>query len=328
MQPINQIFIDKFNRFVKYETPFVFLIDFEGLKPVIYNLTEAQKAKLFFKTPSFTNYSMPTVLTDKNFEFEIQSVDFRKYEEAFNLVKKHLQKGDTYLLNITVPTEIHFKEDVGLKDIFEKAQAPYKILFKDEFVCFTPETFVKIQNNKIATYPMKGTIDASLPNAKNLLLSDQKESYEHHTIVDLLRNDLAQIATNIKVTKFKYLDKITSPSGELFQMSSEISGDLPQNWRENAVEIFLKLLPGGSISGAPKNKTIEIIKNAEGLERGYYTGIFGYFDGLNFDTAVMIRYIEKNLNKFIYRSGGGITALSQLEKEYNELIQKIYVPTS
>ena len=86
------------------------------------------------------------------------------------------------------------------------------------------------------------------------------------------------------------------------------------------------MLPAGSISGAPKKETIRIIKESEIDDRGYYTGIFGVFNGKELDSAVMIRFIEKNDTGYVYRSGGGITFLSQIEKEYEELIKKIYVP--
>jgi len=91
-------------------------------------------------------------------------------------------------------------------------------------------------------------------------------------------------------------------------------------------DILFSLLPAGSISGAPKAKTLEIINQAEGYNRGFYTGICGWFDGENFDSAVMIRFIEQNGENLIFKSGGGITAQSELTKEYEELIQKVYVP--
>jgi len=86
------------------------------------------------------------------------------------------------------------------------------------------------------------------------------------------------------------------------------------------------MLPAGSISGAPKKKTIEIIREVEGYERGFYTGIFGYFDGKNLDSAVAIRFIEKQGEKLIFKSGGGITYQSDWEKEYEEMQKKVYVP--
>ena len=89
---------------------------------------------------------------------------------------------------------------------------------------------------------------------------------------------------------------------------------------------FFKLLPAGSISGAPKKKTVEIICKAENYKRGFYTGIFGFFDGEKLDSGVMIRYIEEQNGKLIFKSGGGVTTFSDEEKEYNEMIDKVYVP--
>ena len=111
-------------------------------------------------------------------------------------------------------------------------------------------------------------------------------------------------------------------------MSSEIEGKLPANWQSCLGEIIWNLLPAGSISGAPKIKTVNIIQSVEERERDYYTGLYGYFDGENFDSAVAIRYIEQDNNDFYYWSGGGITAYSKKEEEYQELKDKIYVPTS
>jgi para-aminobenzoate synthetase component 1 len=89
----------------------------------------------------------------------------------------------------------------------------------------------------------------------------------------------------------------------------------------------MDLLPAGSISGAPKEKTREIIRNAEKEARGFYTGIAGIYDGETLDSCVMIRYVEKQGEKTFYRSGGGITFQSEEGSEYNELIDKIYVPS-
>ena len=110
---------------------------------------------------------------------------------------------------------------------------------------------------------MKGTIDASLEEAESLLLNDEKEVAEHHTIVDLIRNDLSIVATNVAVERLMYIDRITTNQGDLLQMSSKISGQLPENYPETIGTILAKLLPAGSICGAPKPKTVEIIKQEE-----------------------------------------------------------------
>ncbi len=185
---------------------------------------------------------------------------------------------------------------------------------------------MRINNGVISSYPMKGTIDAALPNAKERLLNDEKEVAEHHTIVDLIRNDLSMVATDVEVDRLMFLDRISTNRGDLLQMSSQISGKVPENYRQNIGSILAKLLPAGSICGAPKAKTVEIIKKAEQYHRGYYTGVFGIFDGTNLDSCVLIRYLEQQGDELLFKSGGGITFLSDCQTEYNELIQKVYVP--
>ena len=109
-------------------------------------------------------------------------------------------------------------------------------------------------------------------------------------------------------------------------MSSEIRGRLPEHYREELGTLFFKLLPAGSITGAPKQKTVEIIREAETYERGFYTGVMGYFDGQNLDSAVMIRFLEQTDDGLVYKSGGGITFRSDARSEYEEMVKKIYVP--
>ena len=163
---------------------------------------------------------------------------------------------------------------------------------------------------------MKGTIDATLPDAENRLLQNHKETCEHYTIVDLIRNDLNIVATRVQVKRFRYVEKIHTSQGEILQTSSE----------NELGTLLFKLLPAGSISGAPKAATQKLIRQAEGLPRGYYSGVFGYFDGQTLDSAVLIRFIEKVDNRYYFRSGGGITVNSQAKEEYQEILEKIYLP--
>jgi para-aminobenzoate synthetase component 1 len=246
------------------------------------------------------------------------------YENSFNLVHQNLAAGNSYLTNLTFATPIEL--NLGLPEIFERSNARYRLLFGDKFVVFSPEIFVRISNGKIRSYPMKGTIDASIPNAENLILGNAKETAEHNTIVDLIRNDLSMVASGVEVDRFRYIEKIVTHEKSLLQVSSEISGHLPADYASNLGDIFKKLLPAGSISGAPKKKTLEIIHQAETHERGFYTGVFGYFDGSKLDSGVMIRFIKNENGKLNFCSGGGITAKSIMQNEYNELIDKVYVP--
>ena len=149
---------------------------------------------------------------------------------------------------------------------------------------------------------------------------------EHLTIVDLIRNDLATVALNVEVESFRYLDKIKTAQSDLLQVSSKIIGTVKEAYWPNLGDLLERILPAGSISGAPKKKTVQIIKEVEGYDRGYFTGIVGLYDGENFDSGVMIRFVEKVRDGLIFKSGGGITINSECQEEYQELIDKVYVP--
>jgi len=239
-------------------------------------------------------------------------------------VKSQIQLGNSFLVNLTQPTKV--RTNFSLLDIYHQSTAKYKLWIKDSLLVLSPETFVQIKGTVIASFPMKGTIDAGIQGAEDIILNDPKEMAEHATIVDLIRNDLSQVAGEVEVKQYRYIDKIKTNKQDLLQVSSEISGILADNYREHLGNILFTLLPAGSISGAPKAKTLEIIQQAEGYERGFYAGICGLFDGENLDSGVMIRSIEQKSDGSIFKSGGGITAQSDLIKEYEELIQKVYVP--
>ncbi len=259
-----------------------------------------------------------------DFRFDLSPVPFSRYEKAFKFVRKNILHGNSFLLNLTFPTAV--RTDLSLEEIFFHSLAPYKLYFKDQFVLFSPETFIRIRDGKIYSYPMKGTIDASVQNAEQTLIENEKELWEHNTIVDLIRNDLSMVARDVEVIRYRYIDRVKTHKNELLQVSSEIRGQLGEAWKARLGDILLALLPAGSISGAPKKKTREIIAAAEGEKRGYFTGVFGIFDGENVDSAVMIRFIERTDDGLQFRSGGGITGHSDAQQEYDEMIDKVYVP--
>jgi len=314
---------DTMNEFGKQNIPFLFIIDFEGKQPVVFPLEEAAEQGIFFNIKGFKNY-LSTSLLPERWAFSKQPVAFEQYQKAFDIVQHHLKIGDSFLVNLTLPTPIN--TDLSLQQIFEHGTAPYRLWYKDQFVVFSPESFITIQNGTIASFPMKGTIDAQIPNAAQIILNDAKEKAEHNTIVDLIRNDLSSVAEKVRVTQFRYLDRIATGTKDLLQVSSKITGQLPKNYTSSLGDIFQKLLPAGSICGAPKPKTLDIIRTAEQYNRGYYTGVFGYYANGSVASGVMIRFIEKEEQCLLYKSGGGITVFSKAEKEYQELIDKVYVP--
>lgn len=315
-------FIQQINEWGKEGVPFLFITDFEleNLWAKRQDALDEKEVKFFLN--GVTNNTEP--FSGKNVKLEKHPIPFEEYKAKFDFIQDQLRAGNSYLVNLTVRTPITL--NVDLKEVFLSTTAPYKLWLNNKLVLFSPECFIKITDGKIHTYPMKGTLPGS-PGAGELLLADQKEKREHTTIVDLLRNDLARVADHVTVKKYRYLEEIKTNNGKLLQVSSEIVGELSENYASYMGNILFTLLPAGSISGAPKPKTIEIIQQVEKERRGYYTGVFGYFDGKNLDSAVMIRYIEKEKEACYYRSGGGLTAQSICQKEYQEIIDKIYVPT-
>ncbi len=323
MIAISQKAKKRMNQYGKNRTPFLFILDFELKNPIVIKLEDVDADSILFNIGGFSN--SPNIMhTEKEIILTKFPVSFETYYCAFQKIMYHLYEGNTYLLNLTFPTPIECS--LSLLEIYNISRSKFKLYLKNKLVVFSPEIFVQINGNNISSYPMKGTIDASIPNAEQLILSDEKEKAEHATIVDLIRNDLSMIANEVKVESYRYIDKITTNNKTLLQVSSKITGKLPDNYNEYIGDILFKLLPAGSISGAPKKKTLEIIKDVENYDRGYYTGIFGYYDGAKLDSGVMIRFIENINEKLYFKSGGGITSSSDAKSEYQEMIDKIYVP--
>jgi len=302
-------------------TPFLFIISYDKTKIFAQSLANLDK-HIFYKLEEWRNY--PVKKREKPFTFSKNPVDFSSYKKALDAVLEEIRSGNTYLLNLTFKTPV--ESNFTLEEIFTYARAKFKLYFKGEFICFSPERFVDIKGNTIATYPMKGTIDADLPDAKEKILNNEKEMAEHVMIVDLMRNDLGIIGHDVKVEKFRYVDRIKAGKKELLQVSSKITAKLDKNWKDKIGTLFDQLTPAGSITGTPKKSTTEIIDRVEEYERGFYTGVFGIFDGENLRSGVMIRFIENSNSGLLYKSGGGITIDSDAKSEYEELIDKIYLP--
>jgi len=298
--------------------PFLFISDYEAKKVEVIRLDALHLQDIEFHIEK----NRPPKAHSHSFTFS--PLPFKSYKEKFDAVIERIKAGDTYLLNLTQATEI--SSPLTLQEIYKLANADYKLRYKEKFVCFSPETFVKIDANTIHAYPMKGTIDASLANAREKILSDAKELAEHIMIVDLLRNDLSMVAREVKVERFRYVESIEAGAKRLLQVSSHISAKLQENWHEHLGDILCRLLPAGSITGAPKKSTIAIIDSIEGYRRDYFSGVFGVYDGESFESGVMIRFVEKTQSGYLYKSGGGITLDSDALLEYQEYQDKIYLP--
>jgi para-aminobenzoate synthetase component 1 len=309
---------EKLNSFGKRREAIFFVIDFEAKEHFLSPLNELDDDILFCLDGSKKIYK------NKKVPYAYNPISFPKYSLAFDKIQEEIKSGNSYLINLTAPSKLEIP--YSLKEIYNYSCAKFKLYFKDKFVCFSPERFIEIKDNKIYTYPMKGTIEASVKDAKEKILNNKKERAEHVMVVDLLRNDLSQVSKKVRVEKFRYIEKIKAGERELLHVSSKIKGELKKDWQDNLGDILTKMLPAGSITGAPKKSTVKIIKEVEEYERGFFSGIFGVFDGESLDSSVMIRFIEKNSDGLVYKSGGGITIDSNKEEEYLEMCEKVYVP--
>lgn len=305
------------------KVPFFFMIDFLMENVEIFTENEIEKTGLKIDFKGFK-----TDINEQEFPREIIFESFPpsedSYKKGFDIVQNHLKKGNSYLVNYTCKTEI--KTNLSLENLYQISQAKYKVLYPENWMFFSPETFIEIIDNEVFTYPMKGTIDAEIENAADILKNNEKEKAEHYTVVDLLRNDLSMIADDVKLDEFQKIDFLKTRQKNLLAMSSKISGKLKPEFKGKIGSIMKTVLPAGSVLGSPKPKTLEIILEAENYSRGFYTGVCGWFDGENLDSCVIIRFIEKENDKLYFKSGGGITHLSNFADEYQEMKNKIYVP--
>ena len=270
--------------------PFIFIINYQQDASYIEAVSSVDPAEILYNLNGFTNQPMfaennIAFLSRKRLRWQSFPESLATYQHSFDIVQRNIFAGNSFLTNLTCRTPV--ETNLTLKDIYCYSKAMYKLWVRDAFTVFSPEIFIRIHNGRIYSYPMKGTINASTPSADRLLINDPKETAEHATIVDLIRNDLSMVAEQVSVSRYRYIDKLQTNQGSILQTS---------------------------------------IKEAETYDRGFYTGIMGYFDGKDLDSAVMIRFVEQEGGKMYFKSGGGITSQSDVENEYNEMKQKVYVP--
>ncbi|ESK56276.1 aminodeoxychorismate synthase, component I [Acinetobacter tjernbergiae DSM 14971 = CIP 107465] len=255
----------------------------------------------------------------------------QQYIQAFDQVQEYIKAGDCYQINLT--QEFIATAQGSLLDqaqnLWELTHAPYAGYLKiDDFelLSCSPELFIEFQaNRKIKTRPIKGTMprfedDQQDQISKNKLSQSEKDQAENVMIVDLLRNDLSVYAEigSVETTKLFEIESFN----QVHHMVSEITAVLKED--VNPIEMLLSALPGGSITGAPKIRAMQIIEELEGAPRGAYCGSLGYF---NFDGTgrwnILIRSIQKYQDQLSLWAGGGITIASNAEAEYQECFDKI-----
>jgi para-aminobenzoate synthetase component I len=255
----------------------------------------------------------------------------QQYQHAFTQVQEYIKAGDCYQINLTQEFTATAQ---GLlletaKNFWKLTDAPYSGYLKIndfELLSCSPELFIDFEaQRKIITKPIKGTMprydDPILDEqSKNTLIHSQKDQAENVMIVDLLRNDLSVYAEtgSVKTPKLFNIESFN----QVHHMVSEVTATLKPDI--NPFDVLLTALPGGSITGAPKIRAMQIIEELESAPRGAYCGSLGYF---NFDGTgswnILIRSIQKYQNDISLWAGGGITIASDCDAEYQECFDKV-----
>jgi para-aminobenzoate synthetase component I len=262
-------------------------------------------------------------------DFKINCISFEDYQKMFNKAQNYILQGDIYQINYSI--KYSAKNTLDIMQLFHeirtKSPAPYGAYlnyFGFQIICNSPELFFKKQNNVIHTKPIKGTIKrGDSPELdlkmKNSLLDSNKDQAELVMITDLERNDLNRIC-EVNTVKVDTLRAIKAYK-YLYHTLSRIKGKLKKNYK--LFEIMKHLFPGGSITGAPKIRAMEIIHQLEPSPRGPYTGCIGFVSANNdmvFNIAIRSLYTYED--NIIFHSGGALVADSDAQKEYDECMLK------
>lgn len=257
-------------------------------------------------------------------------LSLKQYQTAFNKIKRYIREGDCYQVNLAKRFEVDAMGDPwhAYKLLREQNAAPFSAFFSAPeltLLSSSPERLLKVHNRQVETKPIKGTRrrDLTDPIRDKALATELEQSIkdraENLMIVDLLRNDLGKVCKlgSISVPKPFALESFAT----VHHLVSTITGSLAE--KQDAIGLLRACFPGGSITGAPKLRAMEIIEELEPDRRGPYCGSIAYigFDG-NMDSNILIRTLAYNNNKLRFWAGGGIVTDSKVNDEYQEIHDK------
>ena len=257
-------------------------------------------------------------------------LSLKQYQTAFNKIKRYIREGDCYQVNLAKRFEVDARGDPwhAYKLLREQNAAPFSAFFSAPeltLLSSSPERLLKVHNRQVETKPIKGTRrrDLTDPIRDKALATELEQSIkdraENLMIVDLLRNDLGKVCKlgSISVPKPFALESFAT----VHHLVTTITGSLAE--KQDAIGLLRACFPGGSITGAPKLRAMEIIEELEPDRRGPYCGSIAYigFDG-NMDSNILIRTLAYNNNKLRFWAGGGIVTDSKVNDEYQEIHDK------
>lgn len=269
-------------------------------------------------------------IPDLKLKSEFKPVFSREeYSNMVNKAKNHIKEGDIF--QVVLSNRIEADIEGSLFDTYRVLRtsnpSPYMFYFSSddiEIAGASPETLVKLEDNKLYTFPLAGTRPRGKTEEEDLkleeeLLSDEKELAEHNMLVDLGRNDIGRISQIGSVSVDKYLS--IERFSHVMHIGSTVTGILRKDL--DSLAAIDSILPAGTLSGAPKIRACEIINDLEDNKRGIYGGAIGYIDlSGNIDTCISIRIAFARNDKVFIRSGAGIVADSMPNKEFDECMNK------
>lgn len=269
-------------------------------------------------------------IPDLKLKSEFKPVFSREeYSNMVNKAKNHIKEGDIF--QVVLSNRIEADIDGSLFDTYRVLRtsnpSPYMFYFSSddiEIAGASPETLVKLEDNKLYTFPLAGTRSRGKTEEEDLkleeeLLNDEKELAEHNMLVDLGRNDIGRISQIGSVSVDKYLS--IERFSHVMHIGSTVTGTLREDL--DSLAAIDSILPAGTLSGAPKIRACEIINDLEDNKRGIYGGAIGYIDlSGNIDTCISIRIAFARNDKVFIRSGAGIVADSVPNKEFDECMNK------
>lgn len=317
-----ELFWNTVNQYAAQGVDFRFIINYNATEAFLCREDDTEEHPEFF-LQIHNNPPLPSSLQP----LTVVAPNYALYQQCFHKAQTLMAQHHVKVINLTMSTPI--QSPYTLQEIFTHTSARYKVYAPKRFVCFSPEPFIRITpSGQITCTPMKGTINASIPQAEQRILANPKEIEEHNAIITLTQHDLQSIASQVHVTRYRYIEPLHTNRGKLLQVSSQLSAQLsPTQWPSKLGTLLHTLLPASSISGTPKEAAHHIIQACEPTPRGFYTGICGRFAQGALDTGVMIRFIrEESPHTLYFHSGGGITHASDCQSEYNEILAKIYLP--
>ena len=287
------------------------LIELEGMKRLIEGGERAKEDRLKLKSDFRSLF------------------DETEYFEMVEKGKHYIKEGDIF--QVVLSNRMEADVEGSLLDAYRVLRtnnpSPYMFYFSGadgEFTGASPETLVKLEGDRVFTYPLAGTRKRGATPAEDAalekeLLADEKEKAEHNMLVDLGRNDVGKVSRlgTVQVEKYMGIERYS----HVMHIGSTVSGQLAEG--KDALDCVDAILPAGTLSGAPKLRACEIINELENNKRGIYGGAIGYlsFTG-NLDTCIGIRLAFAKNGKVFIRVGAGIVADSVPEKEYQECMQK------